>query len=106
MKLFSLQKDPVADLASFPLVDLSSRLTDFQETAAIVANLDLVITRDTAVAHLAGGLGKPVWVALSAVPDWRWLRDRPDSPWYPTMSLFRQQRLGSWMTSSSRLPSG
>ena len=63
VKLFSLQKHPGTDRASFPLVDLSDRLSDFQETAAMVANLDLVVMRDTAVAHLAGGLGKPVWVA-------------------------------------------
>jgi tetratricopeptide (TPR) repeat protein len=94
--LFSLQKESGADSAGFPLVDLSNYLTDFQETAAIVANLDLVITRDTAVAHLAGGLGKPVWLALSAVPDWRWMRDRLDSPWYPSMTLFRQRQLGQW----------
>jgi hypothetical protein len=59
-------------------------------------NLDLVITSDTAVAHLAGALGVPVWVALPYVPDWRWLLDRADSPWYPTMRLFRQKRAGDW----------
>jgi hypothetical protein len=59
-------------------------------------SLDLVITSDTAIAHLAGALGVPVWVALSFVPDWRWLLDRQDSPWYPTMRLFRQSRPGEW----------
>jgi tetratricopeptide (TPR) repeat protein len=66
------------------------------ETAAIIAGLDLVITADTALAHLAGALGVPVWVVLQAVPDWRWLTDREDSPWYPTMRLFRQRTPGDW----------
>ncbi len=68
----------------------------FMDTAAIMMNLDLVITSDTSVAHLAGALGVPVWVALPFVPDWRWMLDRSDSPWYPTMRLFRQKRLGDW----------
>ena len=67
------------------------------DTAAIMRNLDLVITSDTAVAHLAGALGVPEWVALPFVPDWRWLLDRRDSPWYPTMRLFRQRRAGDWV---------
>ena len=66
------------------------------DTAAVMRNLDLVITSDTAVAHLAGGLGVPVWVALGYSCDWRWLDEREDSPWYPTMRLFRQARLGDW----------
>ena len=65
-------------------------------TAAVLRSLDLVITADTAVAHLAGALGVPVWVALTYSPDWRWLLEREDSPWYPTMRLFRQRRLGDW----------
>jgi len=68
----------------------------FMDTAAIMMNLDLVITSDTSVAHLAGALGVPVWVALPFVPDWRWLLDRSDSPWYPTMRLFRQKSRGDW----------
>jgi tetratricopeptide (TPR) repeat protein len=68
----------------------------FMDTAAIMMNLDLVITSDTSVAHLAGALGVPVWLALPFVPDWRWLLDRSDSPWYPTMRLFRQKQLGNW----------
>lgn len=64
--------------------------------SAIMKNLDLVITSDTAVAHLAGALGFPVWVALPFVRDWRWLLDRTDSPWYPTMRLFRQKNPGEW----------
>ena len=66
------------------------------ETAAILKGLDLVITADTALAHLAGALGVRVWVALQAVPDWRWLIGRDDSPWYPTMRLFRQRTPGDW----------
>jgi ADP-heptose:LPS heptosyltransferase len=61
-----------------------------------VRSLDLVITIDTAMAHLAGALGRPVWTLLSAFPDWRWLLDRDDSPWYPTMRLFRQRHAGDW----------
>lgn len=68
----------------------------FVDTAAVMKNLDLVITADTAAAHLAGALGVPVWVALWARPDWRWLRDRQDTPWYPTMRLFRQSQEGDW----------
>ncbi len=68
----------------------------FADTAAIIANLDLVITADTAIAHLAGALGMRVWVGISAIADWRWLRGRDDSPWYPTMRLFRQTELDKW----------
>jgi len=66
------------------------------DTAAVIMNLDLVISSDTAVAHLAGALGVPVWVALPTIPDWRWLLDREDCPWYPTMRLFRQNSIGKW----------
>jgi hypothetical protein len=66
------------------------------EIAAVMDCLDLVVTSDTAIAHLAGALGRPVWVALHSDADWRWLLDRPDSPWYPTMRLFRQGRPGDW----------
>jgi hypothetical protein len=69
----------------------------FMDTAAIMMNLDLVITSDTAIPHLAGALGVPVWLALPYVPDWRWLLERSDSPWYPTMRLFRQKQPGDWV---------
>jgi ADP-heptose:LPS heptosyltransferase len=66
------------------------------ETAALLVGLDLVITADTALAHLAGALGVPVWVMLQQIPDWRWQNDRADSPWYPSMRLFRQRAAGDW----------
>jgi ADP-heptose:LPS heptosyltransferase len=68
----------------------------FVDTAAIMMNLDLVVTSDTSIAHLAGALGVPVWVVLPHAPNWRWLLDRSDCPWYPTMRLFRQQEAGNW----------
>ena len=71
-------------------------LDDFSDTAALVDLMDLVITVDTSVAHLAGAMGKPVWVLLPFSPDWRWLLDRDDSPWYPSAKLFRQPRVGDW----------
>ncbi len=97
----SLQKPlPVADAAAlslFPgLTDLSDALSDFEETAALIASLDMVITVDTAMGHLAGALAKPVWIMLPKASDWRWLLDRSDSPWYPTARLFRQRSPGAW----------
>jgi ADP-heptose:LPS heptosyltransferase len=102
IQFYSLQKGPAAAQviddcpAALNLIDYGDKLTDFAETAAMIENLDLVITVDTAVAHLAGALAKPVWVLLPFVPDWRWLLDREDSPWYPTMRLFRQKAIGQW----------
>jgi tetratricopeptide (TPR) repeat protein len=78
------------------LIDLGDELKDFTHLAAIVANLDLVITIDSAVAHLAGALGKPVWILLNKGCDWRWFLDRENSPWYPTARLFRQSTAGDW----------
>ncbi|HEY2585623.1 MAG TPA: GNAT family N-acetyltransferase [Tepidisphaeraceae bacterium] len=101
VRFYSLQKGPAAAQAAadpppLPIADFDPLLTDFAETAALIANLDLVISVDTAVAHLAAALGKPVWLLLPFVPDWRWLLDRDDSPWYPTMRLFRQKAIGDW----------
>jgi len=76
--------------------DLSDVLTNFRVTASVIEKLDLVITVDTSVAHLAGALGKPVWTLIQYSPDWRWMLDRDDSPWYPTMRLFRQPAWGDW----------
>lgn len=78
------------------LNDLSNDLTDFANTAGVIEQLDLVISVDTSVAHLAGALGRPVWTLLPLIPDWRWLLDRADSPWYSSMQLFRQERFGAW----------
>ena len=79
-----------------PIIDLGDRLGDFHDTAAIVRNLDLVITCDSAPGHLAGALAVPVWVAVAFAPHWPWMLDREDTPWYPTMRLFRQSRPGDW----------
>ncbi len=106
MSLVSLQKGPGAEqLREVPfrdrILDLGEELDRgsdaFLDTAAVMAGLDLIITSDTSIAHLAGALARPVWVALNAAPDWRWLLDRNDSPWYPTMRLFRQpNRVQGW----------
>jgi tetratricopeptide (TPR) repeat protein len=97
----SLQKDVRADDATVlnergDIVHFGDKLDSFADTAAIIANLDLVISVDTSVAHLAGALAKPVWVLLPFLPDFRWLLERQDSPWYPTARLFRQQTPGDW----------
>ena len=78
------------------IVNYSPEVESLSDTAAIMENLDLIITSDTSVAHLAGALGKPTWVVLRSVPDWRWLMDRDDMPWYPTMRLFRQRKPNDW----------
>ncbi len=78
------------------IINLADELNDFADTAAVIANLDLVISIDTSVAHLAGAIGKPVWNLLSFVPDWRWFLNRDDSPWYPGMRLFRQTKPNIW----------
>jgi hypothetical protein len=101
VEIHSLQKEvPPAHrdwLAKHPLVrDHSKELRDFADTAALISALDLVVSIDTSVAHLAGALAKPVWVMLQHRADWRWLLDREDSPWYPTARLFRQKRRGGW----------
>ena len=78
------------------ILTFGDALSDFSEAAALVSCLDLVISVDSGMAHLAGALGKPVWVLLRHTPDWRWLLDRDDSPWYPTARLFRQRRHDDW----------
>jgi len=97
---FSLQigdrRGDISLLDRVEIADLSLWLTDFAETAAAVCQLDLVISVDTSVAHLAGALGRPTWLLLPRAPDWRWLIEREDSPWYPTARLFRQKKAGDW----------
>src|SRR5947209_18038122 len=97
---YSLQVGTRAgDLTRLPagqVVDLAPELTNFAETAAAVANLDLVVAVDTSVVHLVGALGRPCWVMLPFSPDWRWLLGRDDSPWYPSLRLFRQPAPGEW----------
>ncbi len=96
IQFVGLQKGIARGKAPEGVVDLSPLLADFGETAAAILGLDLVISVDTAVAHLAGALGKPVWTLLPYAPDWRWLLHREDSPWYPSMRLFRQPMVGDW----------
>jgi tetratricopeptide (TPR) repeat protein len=102
VQLFSLQKEPrpadavVLKQLGDDVIDLAPALRDFNDTAAAVAMLDLVISVDTSVAHLAGALGRPCWILLPYAVDWRWLRDREDSPWYPSIRLFRQSRQREW----------
>ena len=95
---YSLQMGEGAkEMRAFPnLFDLTAHITDFADTAALIENLDLVISVDTSVAHLAGALGKPVWTLLPFCLNWRWMLDRADSPWYPTMRLFRSKTPGGW----------
>ena len=76
--------------------DLGEQFANSHQTASAILQLDPVISADTVVAHLAGALGKPVWTLLPFVPDWRWLLNRSDSPWYPSMTLFRQRGIGDW----------
>jgi hypothetical protein len=103
IRYFSLQKDlrdsdkEILDVNP-QIVRLDLEINDFQDTAAIMMSLDLVLSCDTSIVHLAGALGKPAWVLLPFNPDWRWLLDRNDSPWYPTALLFRQTTRGEWST--------
>ena len=112
VQLFSLQKEPRADDRTVlerlkgQIVDLEQHLANFADTAAAVSAMDLVISVDTAVAHLAGALGKPTWILLPHILDWRWLYEREDSPWYPTARLFRQTRSRDIVKSRSQFQHG
>jgi tetratricopeptide (TPR) repeat protein len=112
VRLISLQKGPGTE--QLAAVEFRERVVSFGDeldggrdafvdSAAAIANLDLVVTSDTSIAHLAGALGAPVWIALQAVPDWRWLLERADSPWYPTARLYRQPRPGNWAAVFERI---
>jgi ADP-heptose:LPS heptosyltransferase len=98
VEVFSLQKEPggpeTAPPAGLGIIDTGE--APLTETAAMIAGLDLVITSDTAIAHLAGALGRPTWLCIHHAPDWRWLLEREDNPWYPTLRLFRQSSSGDW----------
>ncbi|MGE4014010.1 MAG: tetratricopeptide repeat protein, partial [Alphaproteobacteria bacterium] len=97
--LYALQKGDASlqiKGATFPIVDLAARSNDFADTAAAIESLDLVISVDTAIVHVVGALGRPAWVLLHQVPDWRWMLGRDDSPWYPSLRLFRQTERGNW----------
>lgn len=105
---YSLQKGEAAEQARYPIagmkiIDFTDELQDFADTAAHIENLDLVVSVDTAVAHLAGAMGRPVWLLVPFDPDWRWLLARDDSPWYPTMRLFRQAARRNWNSVSKAL---
>ena len=104
---FSLQVGAAAAQSAAPpegmrLIDLTAAIADFSDTAALVSRLDLVITIDTSVAHLAGAMRVPVWVLVAHAPDWRYHLGRDDQPWYPTMRLFRQERDGDWSGAIAR----
>jgi hypothetical protein len=109
VQLYSLQKElrpadvPVLAGLGSDVIDLAPRLGDFADTAAAVAALDLVISVDTSVVHLAGAMGRPTWGMLPYAQDWRWLRDREDTPWYPSMRLFRQRAPQAWAGVIARL---
>jgi hypothetical protein len=108
IEFYSLQKGPGQEhLTQLPadlqVHDLAPSLHDYGDTALALAQLDLVLTVDTSVAHLAGALGKPVWLLLSYVPDWRWMLTGETTPWYPTMRLFRQTQQGDWAAVLGRI---
>ncbi len=101
VSLVSLQKGPSADqtgsyFGRAPLINVGAEIQDYDDTMAIIENLDVVVTVDTSVGHLAAALGRPAWLLLATAPDWRWLLERSDSPWYPTVRLFRQTAHRQW----------
>jgi hypothetical protein len=109
VRLISLQKGFGSEqLGAIPRVETLDEGFDsgphaFLDSAAVIESVDLVITLDSALAHLAGALGRPVWVALKHVPDWRWFLGRSDSPWYPSMTLFRQKSEGDWASAFAQM---
>jgi hypothetical protein len=100
VQFVSLQVSPRSQIPqsdSANMIDLSTEISDFADSAALIAELDLIVTVDTATAHLAGALGKPVWLLLPYVPDWRWGLEGESTPWYSTMRLFRQTAADEWL---------
>ena len=102
---YSLQVDRPSDKLPKHLVSLAGDLTDFLETAGAILHLDLVVSVDTAVAHIAGALGRPVWLLLPTVADWRYHSPADSTPWYPSMRLFRQTQRGNWREPIARISS-
>ena len=99
--LLALQKGPKTEQAGAwygraPMINIGAEIADYDDTMAILDNLDLLVRVDTSVAHLAGAMGHPVWIMLPRAPDWRWLLDRSNTPWYPSARLFRQQNARRW----------
>ena len=106
--LLALQKGPKTGQAGeyygrAPLINVGAEIQDYDDTMAILENLELLVTVDTSVAHLAGAMGRPVWIMLPRAPDWRWLLEREDSPWYPTVRLFRQTQVRRWDDVAQRI---
>jgi ADP-heptose:LPS heptosyltransferase len=98
-----VRAEHAALLRDLPILHFGAELEDLADTAAIISQLDLVVGSDTAVVHLAGALAKPVWVLTRFSPDWRWMLNREDNPWYPTAKLYRQPRIGDWDSVIARL---
>jgi hypothetical protein len=106
VQFVSLQKGPASEqarAAGFELLDVIEAAHDFADTAALIANLDLVISADTSVAHLSAALGKPTWIMVPHAPDWRWMLRRTDSPWYSSATLYRQPAPGDWTSVITRI---
>jgi hypothetical protein len=112
--LVSLQKGPAAAQAGqyfgmAPLVNIGAEITDYEDTIAILDGLDLLVTVDTSVGHIAGAMGRPAFILLARAPDWRWLLERTDTPWYPSVRLIRQAETGVWtdvMATAAKLVAG
>jgi hypothetical protein len=106
--LLALQKGPTTEQSGgwygrAPLINLGAEIQDYDDTMAILQNIELLVTVDTSVAHLAGAMGRPVWIMIARAPDWRWLLDREDTPWYPTVRLFRQTTVRQWKDVAQRI---
>jgi hypothetical protein len=104
VEFISLQiGERASDADGLPLTRIDSSVTDFRDTARIMSGLDLIITVDTSTAHIAGALGLPTWLMLHKPAEFRWMQDRTDSPWYPSMTLYRQTKRGDWSNVVARI---